>query len=157
MFQLWGFFILLNLPLNPTTFHSNIPCKSVKTNSAALCPVQWDELSSYKLSPPGRVRHISPFLLLEQQWPEKYTTNTPASLVLAENTSLLMATHHHASSSVVWGSLQNITIAINQACTQIPGTCCRQDTLRLLLLDLPTLAALCIQISAYGCVIHALN
>lgn len=81
--------------------------------------------------------------------------------------SLLMVTYCYTSWSVFLGSLQKITCActeklsitniINQTCSQISGTCCRQDTSGLLLLDLPTLAGLCIQVCAYRCMIHALN
>ena len=82
-------------------------------------------------------------------------------------TSPLIVTHCHTSWSMFLGSLQKITCACagklsitnvtNQTCSQISGTCCRQDTLGLLLLELPTVAGLCIQVCAYRCMIHALN
>lgn len=77
-----------------------------------------------------------------------------------------MVTHCHTSWSVFLRSLGmtcacaeslSITNIINQTYSPIPGTCCRQDTSGLVVLDLPTLAGLCIQIYAYRCAIHARN
>lgn len=77
-----------------------------------------------------------------------------------------MVSHCHTSCSVLLVSLhitcacaEKLSVAkvINQICSRVSGTCCRQGTLELLLLGLLTLAGLCVQVCAHRCTIHALN
>lgn len=106
----------------------------------ALCKCSVSEvICSYELGPAGRVRHTSfPFAgtVLAREVHYKHTSFPDPGRKI----SLLMVTHSTlglCSGDVFkrWFVLvQSIKNIINQICSEISGTCCRQDTLGLLLL-----------------------
>lgn len=73
------FLVALNLFLHATTFHSNILCKTAKTDSAVLyfkwIPVS-EVLSCYKHGPAGRARRVTSPLLCWNSTSQRSTLQT---------------------------------------------------------------------------------
>lgn len=138
-----SFFVSLNLFLRMRGFHLNIRCKSRKTNSAALCLVQVVCLRADKQlwAPPswqGRTHTSFPFAgtVLAREVHHKHASFPDPGRKIP----LLMVTH--STLGLCFGDafkslfvlVQSIKNIINQTCSKISGTCCRPDTLGLLLL-----------------------